>query len=98
MSSPPCTTYTKARFLSCSHPMNWPPRLPAGRALISNGYEAVRIAPLTNLLLECLALVHENLPVVSQRNLEPFERPWRRALEIDPRDIKPATVARALEF
>src|SRR5262249_55619362 len=60
--------------------------------------EAVGIDPLLELLLELLALVDDDLPVVGQRDLEPFERPRRGAFEVHARDVEPAAVAGALEL
>ena len=37
-------------------------------------------------------------PSSASGDLEPLERPGRRALEVDPGDIEPAAVARALEL
>ena len=60
--------------------------------------EAIRVGPLTQLLLELLALVDHDLAVVGERDLEPLQGPRRGALEVDPGDVEAAAVARAFEF
>src|SRR5947209_4110639 len=45
--------------------------------------EAVGVGPLTQLLLELLALVDDDLPVVGHGDLEPFQRARGGALEVD---------------
>src|SRR5262249_13021378 len=78
---------------SCRLP--WPLTASRGR---SGRNKAIGIRPLSQLLLEFLALVDDDLAVVGQGDLESLQRPGRRALEVDPGDIEAAAVARALEL
>src|SRR4051812_10397933 len=68
------------------------------RVVRSNRDEAVGVGPLTQFLLKLLTLVHQDLPIVSHGHLEAFQGTRGRPFKVDSRDVKPAAVARALEF
>src|ERR1700733_6412866 len=68
------------------------------QASTSNRDEAIRVIPLTHLVFVRLALVHHDLAVVGERHLEALERTRRRALEVDPGDVKSAAVTRTFEL
>src|ERR687888_126655 len=58
----------------------------------------VGIFPLAQLVPVAEGLVDDDLPVVGERDLDPLERPRRRALEIDAVLRVPRAVAGALEL
>src|SRR5436190_8535830 len=60
--------------------------------------ERFRVGPLAAFLLELLALVHDDLPVVADRDGPALQRAGGRALEVDAADVEAAAVAGALEL
>src|SRR3954470_10180779 len=60
--------------------------------------EGARLVPLALLEKVLHALVDEDLTVLRTRDAEPFERPRRRALEVDPGLVEAAAVAGTLEL
>src|SRR5688500_13366678 len=56
------------------------------------------VGPLAALLLELLALVHDELPVVADVEAPALQRPRRGAFEVDPGDVEAGAVAGALEL
>src|SRR2546425_5036006 len=61
-------------------------------------YERSRIGPFTLFLLELPAFVHENLPIIGKCDCIPFQRPRRRAFEVNARFVITAAVAGTLEL
>src|ERR1700730_9000862 len=60
--------------------------------------EGFLIVPLTKFLLELLTLIDQELAVVRNADAPALQRPRRRSLEVNARDLEAAAVTRAFEL